>query len=269
MAPGGAPLKKGPKQVFKVDSPFTAATWPQITSKDHDIILDMLCNLLVLLGRHRQTHVVPSKGKKRKRAPSPGSSVPLPPVPTLSTHITIGLNSTTRHLESLAALSTPHSIQPDHDAPKPRPPIDAAATAAPTPAHISLLILPHPSPPSSLPHAHFPLLTHLASLAHPSLPATRVVLLSSAAETRLASSLHLPRVGALGIMEGAPGANMLVQYVRDQLGVVEVPWLREGMLNDGVGSGWLGTRILTEGGGDWKRDEVDSNEGKGKRKKKG
>ena len=70
-------------------------------------------------------------------------------------------------------------------------------------------------------------------------------------------------------MEGAPGADTLVQYARDQLGVVEVPWVREGLLNEGVRSGWLGTKILSEGGGDGKGNEVDSEETKEKRKKKG
>lgn len=70
-------------------------------------------------------------------------------------------------------------------------------------------------------------------------------------------------------MEGAPGADTLVQYARDQLGVVEVPWVREGLLSEGVRSGWLGTKISSEGGGDGKGDEVDSKETKGKRKKKG
>ena len=70
-------------------------------------------------------------------------------------------------------------------------------------------------------------------------------------------------------MEGAPGADTLVRYARDQLGVIEVPWVREGLLSEGVRSGWLGTKISSEGGGDGKGDEVDSKETKEKRKKKG
>ena len=59
---------------------------------------------------------------------------------------------------------------------------------------------------------------------------------------------------------------MLVQYARDQLGVVEVPWVREGMLSERVGSGWLGTKISSEGGGNGKGDEIDSKETEEKRK---
>lgn len=70
-------------------------------------------------------------------------------------------------------------------------------------------------------------------------------------------------------MEGAPGADTLVQYARDQLGVVEVPWVREGILSEGVGSGWLGAKISSEGSGYGKGDEVDSKESKGKRREKG
>ncbi|KAF4538744.1 hypothetical protein BFW01_g8463 [Lasiodiplodia theobromae] len=95
------------KPVFKLDLPYTQPQWPQLATADHDIMLEMLVNLLAPIGQHRSAHVTPSKGKrskKRKRhgAPSEAAASAPPPPPDLTRHITVGINSTTRHLEQLA-----------------------------------------------------------------------------------------------------------------------------------------------------------------------
>lgn len=39
--------------------------------------------------------------------------------------------------------------------------------------------------------------------------------------------MGLPRVGALGVIEGAPGAGPLIEFVKDHVQEVNVPWLSE------------------------------------------
>ncbi|ORY15158.1 hypothetical protein BCR34DRAFT_612328 [Clohesyomyces aquaticus] len=251
--------KKSSKPVFKTDIPFTETTWPHISPEDQNVIIDLLCTIFTPIGDHRRTHRPPSKGKKsnkRKRAAS--NEEPIPPPPPVSNHILIGMNTVTRHLSALAATSCPstllasissppaakhqdglHDLNPPHEPPPPN------HSHEPPPTPLSLLILPHPSPSSSLPHAHLPTLVHLASLTHPSpkkSEPTRLVPLSSASEARLAAALHLPRVGAIGILESAVGEGVgvdaLVGYVREKVGRVECKWIEEA-----VGAEWKGVRI--------------------------
>ncbi|KAK3046790.1 hypothetical protein LTS18_013288, partial [Coniosporium uncinatum] len=57
------------------------------------------------------------------------------------------------------------------------------------------------------------------------------------AEQRIASALGLPRVGAVALLEGAGGAEKLVEYAREHVRAVGVPWLDEA--REGK---WLGLR---------------------------
>lgn len=66
-----------------------------------------------------------------------------------------------------------------------------------------------------------------ASLAQPSLPATRLVQLPPGSEERLSKALGLPRVSFLGILSGAPHAASLVDLVQECVKPIEIPWLRE------------------------------------------
>ncbi|KAF1997105.1 hypothetical protein P154DRAFT_565595 [Amniculicola lignicola CBS 123094] len=249
-----APPGKKAKPVFKTEVPFTETQWPQTSPKDQVVILDLLCNLLEPLGHHRKTHIPPSKGKKRKRKTTLSTEdnqaidedTPSPPPPELSSHILIGLNSVTRHLSSLATINTRnhHSTTPTTSNPKALS--ESESTAPPTSPHrpLSVLILPHPHPPSSLPHAHIPTLLALstAPLGSPS-PSptpqpTRLVLLPSTCESRLSTALHIPRVGAIGILAGAPGADALVDYVREHVGLVGCGWVEEGLKGE-----WMGVKV--------------------------
>jgi ribonuclease P/MRP protein subunit POP3 len=104
---------------------------------------------------------------------------------------------------------------------------------------LSLVLLPHPMPASSLPHAHLPTLVYLSSTR--SDPPTRLVALSTASESRLASILQLPRVGAIGILEGAPGADALVDYVRKHVKPVQCDWLEEALKAE-----WKGVKTTVQ-----------------------
>ncbi|KAF2270232.1 hypothetical protein CC78DRAFT_196022 [Lojkania enalia] len=249
-----AGIKKSSKPIFKTEIPFTETRCPQISPKDQDVILDLLCNLLSPLGHHRKTHNPPSQGKKRKRKSKSKSStnndsvsapldISTPPVPPLSKCILVGLNSVTRHMSSLASLSAPSAASaitnPDKEQRTEKPSVEI-------PVPISVLIIPHLSPQSSLSHAHLPTLFYLSthsaqldsSIASSLTTPSRLIALPTSAEAKLASALHLPRVGALGILEGAPGAEALLNYVRDTVGDVECPWIEEGLKAE-----WKGVKV--------------------------
>jgi ribonuclease P/MRP protein subunit POP3 len=204
------------------------------------------------LGDHRRTHINPSKGKKRKRKstqqpslksqsgdPSGESGVQddlPPPPPETASHILIGLNSVSRHLEALAAQHAPaSSVKSSGDEEK--EPGKKILDTKPSLQPLALVIIPHSHPPSSLPHTHIPTLIHLSNL-NPSDTSTRLITLPPTSEARLASALHIPHVGALAIKEGTPGANALVQYAREHVGLTECAWIDEAMRGE-----WKATKI--------------------------
>ncbi len=199
-------------------------------------------SLLSPIGHHRTNHISKSKGKrskKRKRAEAKTKtntaldghaedvsslSEPLPsiesPAPELLYHLTIGINSTTRHLERLSQQSLPEAY-PAHL--RPSNPLAPQSTLAP---RLAAIFVPRDAQPSLL-HAHLPLLTVTASLASPTLPHIRLVGLPKVAENRMAAALGLPRVGFVGLMEDAPNARSLIDFVREQVPAVEAAYLNE------------------------------------------
>ena len=208
--------------------------------------LPSLSSLLEPVGHHRRTHIQPSQGKRRARkrkrqaSTAPVDSQQPPPFPAISHHLLVGLNSVTRHLSALAGQTAPPRVPAastqgleleDEQSPE-----DDKAALRP----LSLVILPHPVPSSSLAHAHLPALVYLSSTRSKTAPPTRLVTLPTASEARLASILHLPRVGALGIMAGAPDANGLVDYVRSNFGLVECKWIEESLKAE-----WKGVKTDT------------------------
>jgi ribonuclease P/MRP protein subunit POP3 len=201
-------------------------------------------SLLQPLGDHRRTHIPPSKGKKRKRQSQRDSSKeadnglhetpPPPPPPEIGNHILIGLNSVTRHLESLAARTAPPST-PSHT----KTHTSLANSSPPRP--LALVLIPHNHPPASLPHAHIPTLVHLSTVDSQSEKATRLLAVTPGCEPVIAEALHIPHVGALGILEGAPGADALVAYVRENVEITKCAWIDEAM-----GPEWKGVKIDTQ-----------------------
>lgn len=92
--------------------------------------------------------------------------------------------------------------------------------------NFSIIFVPKSSQPSIL-HTHLPQLVATASLAHPALPAIRLVQLKISSDARICEALGLPRASFIGIMEGAPYSKSLVELVRECVPEIEVPWLRE------------------------------------------
>lgn len=78
-------------------------------------------------------------------------------------------------------------------------------------------------------HAHLPLLIKAASFANPSKPPIRLVSLPTRAEQKLIAALEVPRVGMIGLLDQAPGADALLELVRAKVSPLEIPWLQEAM----------------------------------------
>ncbi|KAH0608475.1 uncharacterized protein H6S33_001609 [Morchella sextelata] len=200
------------KITFSLDSPNTTVGWPEVSSANQDTILDLLCSLLEPIGQHRNLYIQPSKGKhsrKRKReflsnaSAASVSSIPPPSPPELNSFLTIGLNSTTRHLESMAK-----ALPTETTAPRPR---------------LAVFVCRSDSQPSQL-HSHLPLLCGIVSKASPGLP-IRLVQLPKGAQARLETSLAIPQAGFLGLMEGAPGSTVLLQFLDENVPAIKIPWL--------------------------------------------
>ncbi|KAK2624651.1 hypothetical protein QTJ16_005844 [Diplocarpon rosae] len=236
-----------PRTIYQLDSPFTNISWPEILDKHQDTILNLLCSILAPIGQHRRNHVTTSRGKrsqKRKRAEEKQNignlETPKAPLqPEISRFVVIGLNSITRDLESLSQKfksQTEHSKEDASSKADSTPHVDiathaAAATLSPsatTPIckHFSTIFVPRSSQPSIL-HAHLPQLVATASRAHPCLPATRLVQLPKDCDARLCRALGIPRVSFIGLLDGAPHADVLVEIIRSQVPEVDIPWLQE------------------------------------------
>ncbi len=195
-------------------------------------------SLLVPLGEYRKTHIPSSKGKKRKRDTK---SAPLdtlkPPVPAIGLHVLIGINNVTKHLETLAASAAPPSVPiNESNVYEQESSISDNGTRQRSKSLVtplSFVILTHPQPSLSPSHAHIPTLLHLATLQHhpeaSSSEPTRLISLPTSYEARIASALHIPRVGAIGIYNGAPGAKALEEYVREHVGLTHCAWVDEAL----------------------------------------
>ncbi|KAJ4151015.1 hypothetical protein LMH87_011736 [Akanthomyces muscarius] len=104
----GGPARK--KIVHHLGSPFTTISWPEISQEDQDTILELLCEYLSPIGKHRQTHIKPSKGKraekKRKRLDKGAgrNTVPMavdqPAKPEIASQVDVGFNSITTGLQN-------------------------------------------------------------------------------------------------------------------------------------------------------------------------
>lgn len=92
-------------------------------------------------------------------------------------------------------------------------------------------------------YSHLPVLCVTASLANPTLPSTRLVLLDAGAEKRVAAALGLPGASIIALKDAqgdstAPGLRALLDYVREEVGVLNVEWLK-----DALEARWLATKV--------------------------
>lgn len=94
------------------------------------------------------------------------------------------------------------------------------------PRHLAAVFVCRLSQPTVL-NTHLPQLIATASPAFLDLPPIRLVQLSRGSEEALCSSLGLPRVSFLAVMDDTPLVKPLIEIVRDNVPVIEVEWLTD------------------------------------------
>ena len=210
----------------------------------------MLIPILAPIGEYRSQHVVPSRGKRAKKkakkakanAPawSTHDGAPVLPsqaeaLPDISRYVTVGFNSITRYLESLAnksassrlnhkieALTSPMST-PESGV-KPFIPGPVANGLALDSEPLAAVFIPQSDHFSKL-FAHIPVLVRTGNLPVVASSATRLVILPRAAEAKLSTALQIPRVGIIGLHIGAPMAFELIDTIRARIPPIAVPWI--------------------------------------------
>jgi len=106
-------------------------------------------------------------------------------------------------------------------------PIESQAAASPSASvHFSAIFVLRSSQPTIL-HAHLPQLISTASLAYPGHPPTRLVQLPKGCDERVGEALGLPRASFIGLLEGAPHSEALVDLIRQCVEAIEIPWVKE------------------------------------------
>ncbi|KAI0539902.1 hypothetical protein GGR58DRAFT_463155 [Xylaria digitata] len=225
-------MDKKKRTVFQLDTPYSAAPWPQILPKDQDTILELLCTLLSPLGHYRSQYTHASKGnraKKRKRKEQSNQEAPppVPPAPELQSYIDIGLSCVSRCLQKTASDGLEAKSQRDGQKPE----------EISTGRFYSVIFIARSGQPNAL-SSHLPQMVAVASKSHPSQPPTRLVELPRACEGRLCETLGIPHVSCIGICVGAPNSNALVDFTREHVAATKVPWLQEA-----VDAGFRTTKI--------------------------
>jgi ribonuclease P/MRP protein subunit POP3 len=193
-------------------------------------------SLLEAVGRHRAAHIVKSSGKKSKKRKRMSEQKTGPPIeskllkPEILRYLTVGLNTTSRRLETEAALSNPGALIT----------VDKENKAEQTPwKRLAVVFLPKPK--DNLVYAHLPLLCYTCSVNRKDkAQQTRLVLLDPSCERTIATAMGLPRAGVIGVFEDAPGAAPLLEYVRENVNPVEVPWLEKALSGQ-----WMGINVET------------------------
>ncbi|TGO56258.1 hypothetical protein BCON_0080g00160 [Botryotinia convoluta] len=221
------------KTIYELDTPFTSANWPQVSFKDQETIVELLCSLLSPIGAYRSNHITPSKGKrskKRKRRDLKSENErpsEIPSSPEISSYIVTGLNSIHRMLEesSKRGFETKESLNTGPETRLQSNEVDSS-TQSPPHTHFSAIFVAR-SNQHPIFDSHLPQLLNTASKAYSTKPSTRLVQLPKGSETRIAAALGLPRVSFLGILDDAPNSKALVDLIRDCVGEIEIPWLNE------------------------------------------
>ena len=157
----------------------------------------------------------------------PKDALPVPP--DIQRHVTIGFNATTKYLEDQVNRSTAtrrrrHGSREDTSTDSNVVTLDCSETDIHMP--LAAVFVAHSDQHRML-YAHIPLLAKMTSSAFATLPSTRLVVLSKGAEQRLGSALAIPRVGVIGLTRDAPESTALMEFVRQRVHEIEVPWLEE------------------------------------------
>ncbi|OAQ97071.1 hypothetical protein LLEC1_00958 [Akanthomyces lecanii] len=211
----GGPARK--KIVHHLGSPFTTISWPEISQEDQDTILELLCEYLSPIGKHRQTHIKPSRGKraekKRKRLEKDAGrdTVPMavdpPAKPEIASQVDVGFNSITSGLQD-----TNKKGRGDGN-----PEVKQK---------YSMIFVCRGNQTAAF-NCHFPQMVAASPNEGRADQATRLVGFSKPCSDRLSSSLGIARVSSVAIEKHAAGSSALWELVTRSVKPVQCEWLDE------------------------------------------
>lgn len=142
-------------------------------------------------------------------------------------YLTVGFNTTTRYLDFLAQKSSPCIVEGEKSGAVAAIKTSVGPSLSPIDIKPLAAVFVSRSKQPCILYAHLPFLTKAASLAVPSSPSTRIISLPEGAEDQLKTVLCIPRVGMVGLIDGAPNSSSLIEFIRDNVPELEVPWLQE------------------------------------------
>ena len=178
-------------------------------------------SLLSPIGEHRARHVSHSKGKrdkKRKRGETKEENVfppASPPPPELVSHIDVGLVAVTRRLQQSGTwLNAEHS----------KTEYTSGVASETSRKPYAVVFVARAAQPSIL-NSHLPQLIAVASQACTEKEPIRLFGISKACEARLSEALGLPRASCIALDDGAPGAAVLLDFVRKHVSPITLDWL--------------------------------------------
>ncbi|KIW45680.1 uncharacterized protein PV06_04051 [Exophiala oligosperma] len=203
------------KLVHAVTLPYPDQQWPKLSSDHEQVILSLLLPLLQPVGDFRRDHILRSKGKGRARKKNSiqEQCTVQEWMPDVFGHLTIGFNSTIRRLEALASHRQPPSPLPKSDVKRSRDP----------PAALSAVFVCRENLPDMLTSS----LSLQVTTSAPRSTRARLIPVSPQSGAKIARALHQPRVGLLGVEKDAPGSKALLNWVSDNVELVEIPWLEK------------------------------------------
>lgn len=211
----------------------------RLQQPQHDAVTQLLISALKAIGEYRTKlpNSAKRRNKKRKRRAKSaeeakpdedamqGVENPRLQPPSIQEDVIVGFNAVTRHLETLSTSSSK---------------IESGDKEEQKPRHVAAVFLLRDL--DDLIYSHLPTLCHTASLAYPKLPATRLLMLDPSVEKKVAAALaQSPNVSVLAILEAAEedaSSKGLTDYVREEVAAAEVPWLKQAMEAQ-----WLGTKV--------------------------
>ncbi|TQS33686.1 hypothetical protein Golomagni_05958 [Golovinomyces magnicellulatus] len=208
---------------------------PKLSTEQENIIVDLLCKIITPIGRYSLNHKTPSKGKrskKRKRkskGDEKGALTTLndaaPAKPELSSYVVFGLNIILQRLESLSNFSKIQGTR-SHDMEILGGEMAINENKPFFNQHFSAIFIISMSQPAIIEEI-LPQLVVTASQAHPELPETRLVQIPKEYHNQLCECLNVPRVSTIGILDGAPLSNGLLEFIRKHVPEIPIPHLRE------------------------------------------
>ncbi|CAG8784314.1 15531_t:CDS:2 [Racocetra persica] len=227
------------KTVFKavLNSPYTVK-WPEVSLEDQQIILEELCDLLSAVGDYKRKKVTYRRNLRLNRRKgvtiddetvTSSKSIALPPPPPILSHIVIGINDVTRHLEQTISPNIKTNFKRKYAQGFLDPLISTNTNnqlTNPSPIVIqnehltSLRMIFVCKADISPPHlcAHLPIMSSIAR-------DVLLVPLPSGAEELISNKLGIRRASCIGVKIKTPEFDGIYKLAKDKVGPVNAPWL--------------------------------------------